>query len=159
MFNQVSVYQQPPTTGFSQRQSNASANNSQAKAFASSDPRYTAKAFDKAGFSRGRGQMSQGAAKGAEAFANNMAQAQETRLQDQSYNAQQQLDNQNRNQQFGFALAGLNEDLAQTGFNNKMQMSNALSGLFQDDASAGSPQSQILQQALSLKAQKRSLGR
>lgn len=127
------MYQQNPNLGFSQRQTNASANNSQAQAFASADPRFTAKSFDRAGFSRGQGQFAQGAVQGAEAFATNMGKARDTRLQDAYATANMQLEDQSRQQQFGLALAGLNENLQQTKWNNNMRMAGNIAGLFRFD--------------------------
>lgn len=133
------MYQQNPNLGFSQRQTNASANNSQAQAFASADPRFTAKSFDRAGFSRGQGQYSQGAVQGAEAFATNMGKARDTRLQDAYATANMQLQDQARQQQFGLALAGLNEDMRQTRWDNSMRMAGNISRLFSADREPESP--------------------
>lgn len=144
------MYQQNPALGFSQRQTNASANNSQAQAFASADPRFTAKSFDRAGFSRGQGQYSQGAVQGAEAFATNMGKARDTRLQDAYATANMQLQDQGQRQQFGLALAGLNENLRQTQWNNAMQMSGNISGLFAADSTRESP-AEMLSRAKSSK--------
>lgn len=135
------MYQQNPALGFSPRQTNASANSSQAQAFASADPRFTAKSFDRAGFSRGQGQYSQGAVQGAEAFATNMGKARDTRLQDAYATANMQLQDQGRQQQFGLALAGLNEDARQTQWNNAQQMAGNLSGLLNGPAEEEQPRS------------------
>jgi hypothetical protein len=110
----VSLYQQPtPALGYTQRQTNANANYHQAMAHAASDPRHTAKQFDRPGSSRGAGQYAYGAAQGAQNYAQNMANAEQGRLGDAYANAGMQLDEQGRRQDFGMALAGLQEQQAQ----------------------------------------------
>lgn len=126
-----------PPSQLSRRQTAAASNNFQAQANAAIDPRYMVKQFDRAGFSRGAGQAAYGAAKGAEAYADLMNKSASVGMQDDYYNANQALDAQSRNQQFGLALAGLQEDVAQDQFNanistiNSMMapMKNALKGL------------------------------
>jgi hypothetical protein len=111
--NNVTLNQSPnPALGYTQRQTNANANYHQAMAHASSDPRYTAKQFDRPGASRGKGQYAYGAAQGAQNYAENMANAEQARMGDAYANAQMQLGEQGRRQDFGMALAGLQEQQA-----------------------------------------------
>jgi len=112
--NNVNLYQKPnPALGYTQRQTNADSNYHQAMAHASSDPRFTAKQFDRPGSSRGTGQYAYGAAQGAQNYAQNMASAEQSRISDAYANAGMQLGEQSRQQDYGMALAGLQEQQAQ----------------------------------------------
>lgn len=130
---QIRLNQQGPG-GLPQRMTNAAANQAEAEAYRSSDPRAMAGAFGRKGFSRGAGQYSLGAAQGAQNYAKNMAAANQIRMDDAYYNADQQLGEQVRNEQFGTALAGLGEEARQDDFDNRMQTFqkgyNLLNGLF-----------------------------
>jgi hypothetical protein len=112
--NNVNLYQSPnPALGYTPQQTNAAANYHQAMAHASSDPRYNAKQYDRPGVSRGKGQYAYGAAQGAQGYAQNMANAEQVRMGDAYANANMQLGEQGRQQDFGMALAGLQEQQAQ----------------------------------------------
>lgn len=120
--------------GMPQRLTKAAANQAEAQAYRSSDARAMANQFTRQGFSRGAGQFSRGAVQGAENYASNMAAANQARMGDAYYNADQQLSATARNEQFGTALAGLAEDSRQSEFDNNMQAFrsgyNLLNGLF-----------------------------
>jgi hypothetical protein len=112
--NNVNLYQSPnPALGYTPQQTNAEANYHQAMAHAASDPRYNAKQYDRPGVSRGKGQYAYGAAQGAQGYAQNMANAEQVRMGDAYANANMQLGEQGRQQEFGMALAGLQEQQAQ----------------------------------------------
>lgn len=122
--NQVQLYQQPsPALGFDPRQTSAEANYFQAMAHASADPRATVKQFDRAGLSRGRGQYSQAAAIGAQNYAQGMAQAERARMSDAYAGAGLNLEHQGRQQDFGMALAGLQQQAAISQQNRAMDFS------------------------------------
>lgn len=128
MFNKPAIATGAPQ--FNQRQTAAASNNFQAQAHAAADPRFAMKEFDRAGFSRGAGQASYGAAKAAGQYADLMNQSSNVGMQDYYYNANQALDSQIRGQQFGLALAGLNEDVAQSKFDASMSMMNSMMSPF-----------------------------
>lgn len=120
--NQVTLKQSPnPALGFTNRQTNASVNQAYADAYASSDPRMTVKQYDRPGVSRGAGQYSYAAAQGAANFADNAAKAQAIGTSDAYANAGMALDEQARNQDFGMALAGLQEQQSQNSYMNQMR--------------------------------------
>ena len=119
--NQVTLKQQPrPALGFTPRQTNAEANYQKAIAAASADPRYNAKQFDRAGVSRGAGQYSYAAAKGAQQYADQMSAAEMARMQDAYSNAGLALGEQARNQDFGMTLAGLQEQQGQNAYMQRL---------------------------------------
>jgi hypothetical protein len=129
----VQLYQPGPPL-LSNRQTNAAANQFQAQAYRSSDPRAMANAFSRRGMSRGAGQYSLGAAAGAQNYADNMARSQQARMDDAYSNANQSLAARERDERFGTALAGLSDDIANTRWNDNMDMFqqgyNLLNGLF-----------------------------
>lgn len=99
--------------GLGEDQTKAAYNFQRAQADAVADPRVNMKAFDKAGFSRGKGQQGYAAAAAANAYADQMGQAEQIPLQDAASNANLQLQyNASRDQQ-GLALARLQEQAAQ----------------------------------------------
>lgn len=119
--NQVNLYQQPnPALGFTPQQTNAEANYSQAMAHSMADPRYNAKQYDRGGVSRSKGQYAYGAAQGAKAYADAMSQGEMARMQDAYTNAGLNLGEQARQQDFGMALAGLQEQQAQNAFMQRL---------------------------------------
>ena len=112
--NQVNLYQTPnPALGFTPRQTGAEANYHQAMAHASSDPRFNAKQYDRPGSSRDKGQYAYGASRGAMDYADNMGKAEAARMGDAYSNANLSLGEQARQQDYGMALAGLQEQQAQ----------------------------------------------
>ena len=146
--NQVNLRRSAnPSLGYTDQQTNAEANYQQAMAHASADPRFNAKAYDRASVSRGPGQYAYGASKAATNYAANMAGSEATRMNDAYSNAAMRLNDQARQQDFGFALAGLQEqqnqniamnNLRRQGramdfygniFNQMMGMGGALGGL------------------------------
>lgn len=126
---QIKLHQQGPG-GMPQRLTNAAANQSEAEAYRSSDPRAMAKSFERKGFSRGAGQYSLGGVQGARNYTANMAQSQATRMNDAFGNANQQLGETSRNEQFGTALAGLAENDRNDRMSSLQDGYNMLNGLF-----------------------------
>jgi hypothetical protein len=112
--NQVNLFQTPqPALGFAPRQTNAEANYHQAMAHANADPRFNAKQYDRPGSSRGKGQYAFAASRGAADYAENMARGEAARMGDAYSNANLSLGEQARRQDFGMALAGLQEQQSQ----------------------------------------------
>lgn len=126
--NQVNLYQTPnPALGFTPRQTGAEANYHQAMAHASSDPRFTAKQYDRPGSSRGKGQYAAGASQGATNYAENMGKAEAARMSDAYSNANLSLGEQARQQDYGMALAGLQQQQEQNAVMQRLgQQSRAM---------------------------------
>jgi hypothetical protein len=87
---------------------NSAFNNALAKAYASGDPRANLKPLDRAGFSRGAGQMNQAGINAADEMASGLAQAYQGALDLQAYNANSGLQGQSSREQYAQALGGLN---------------------------------------------------
>jgi hypothetical protein len=119
--------QKPNPLGFSPHQTNAAFNFQRAQADAAGDSRMNMKAFDKAGFSRSKGQQGYAAAGAANAYADQMSQAQQIPLQDASANANIGLQQAASQDQMGLALARLQEQSAhQQAMANLQRQSNTL---------------------------------
>lgn len=130
--NNVHLHTQPNPYGYSTQQTAAAQNNAQANAYAAADPRFNAKQYQRAGVSSGKGQQYLGAAKGAQAYAQGMAQAQQIGMQDAYSNAQTQLQDQAMRNQYGMALAGLQEDNAQMNYMNALNQQQQAMGFLGD---------------------------
>lgn len=115
----VDTAQQP--LGLSARQTAGAYNNERAMADAMASPRATMKAFDRPGFSRGKGQEAVGAAAGAQAYAAQMDKADRVPLQDYNYNTGIGLQQQSSQNQFGSALAKLLEQARHQTAMNELQ--------------------------------------
>lgn len=112
--NSVDMNPKPPKPlGFTDQQTNGAYNFQRAQADAVADPRLNMKAFDRAGFSRGKGQQGYAAAGAANAYADQMSQAQQIPLMDSSVNANMGLQYAASRDQQGLALARLQEQAAQ----------------------------------------------
>lgn len=112
--NQVTMNTKAPKPmGFAPQQTDAAYNFQRAQADAVADPRLNMKAYDKAGFSRGKGQQGYAAAGAANAYADQMAQAQNIPLMDAAANANLGLQQQASQDQMGLALARLQEQANQ----------------------------------------------
>lgn len=128
--NNVTI-KQTANLGYSPRQTNAAFNNAMANAYANADPRFTAKGLDRPGVSRGVGSYSVAAAKGADSFVNDAAQAAQIPMADSYYNSMQGLGEQTRQMQFGQALAGLQQQASQADWWNRFNnMQGILSSLY-----------------------------
>lgn len=112
--NDVAMNPKPPKPlGFTDKQTNAAYNFQRAQADAVADPRLNMKAFDRAGFSRGKGQQGYAAMGAANAYADQMSQAQQVPLMDAAANANIGLQYDASRDQHGLALARLQEQANQ----------------------------------------------
>lgn len=107
--------------------------NTLASAYASADPRFTLKQYDRAGLSRGAGQMNQAGIDGAQNLANGIADAYTQQLQDLQYNATTGLQDQQVREDTAQNLGALQQ---QRNYSNQMAalqrqgtMMNLLTGL------------------------------
>lgn len=82
-------------------------NNDMAKAYASGDPRFNAKQYDRPGFSRGGAQWNQAGIDAANNMTGGVSQAYGNLLQNNSAAAGTELQGAANNAQFGQALSGL----------------------------------------------------
>lgn len=105
--NQVNLYR-PAPSGLPQNQMRAAFNNSLANAYAMGDPRANLKQLDRAGLSRGAGQMNQAGINAANSMVDAISQAYSQNLQNQAYNANVGLQGQQAQENFAQALGGLN---------------------------------------------------
>lgn len=113
---------------YTSRQTDGAANYSQAEAYRQGDPRAANKAYQRAGLSSSKGTQAAGAADASQAFASNMAAAEQGRMNDAYANANVQLGSDSMRNQFGQALAGLGEDATQMQYMQNMRnMQNATS--------------------------------
>jgi hypothetical protein len=117
---------------YSEQQTNAAQNNARANATQAADPRYNAKQYQRAGISAGKGQEYLGAAKGAQAYAQGMAEADSIGMQDAYANADRRLQDETMRDQFGQALAGLSEQNAQAAYMNQLQSQQRAMGFMGD---------------------------
>lgn len=83
--------------------------NTLASAYASADPRFTAKKYDRAGLSRGAGQMNQAGIDAARNLANGIADAYTQQLQDMKYNASTGLQDQQVREEASQQLGALQQ--------------------------------------------------
>jgi hypothetical protein len=127
-------FYQPNAPKLSKRQTDAAANQFVAQAYQAADARGTGGDFTRQGMSRGGGQYSLGAVKGASGFADNMLRANQARMGDAFANANQELEETASRERFGTALAGLADDRMDSDWNANMdrfqQGYNLLNGLF-----------------------------
>lgn len=130
--NRVDITSPPADTVYSGRDIQGNYNYNQAAAYANSDPRYAAKAYQRAGLSSSAGTASLGAADSADRFASGMARAEMGRLQDAYTNAGYALDDASARSQFGLALAGLQEDAAQRQYLNQIRSMQNATGFMGD---------------------------
>lgn len=129
---QNQLHTQPNPYTYSPQQTAAAQNTAQANAYQMADPRFNAKQYQKAGISSGKGQQYLGAAKGAQEYAQGMANAQQVGMQDAYSNANLQLQDQTMRNQFGMALAGLQEDNAQMNYMNALNQQQQAMGFMGD---------------------------
>ena len=114
--NQVQQYS-PVPVGYPQQQMQAALNNQYAQALASGDPRYQMKRLDRAGISRGMGQMNQAGINAAQDMANGIAQTYSSDLQNNQYNANVALQGQQQRESNALALGALQQ---QNNYANQM---------------------------------------
>jgi hypothetical protein len=122
----VRIHHNQSSPQYTPQQTNAAANYQRAMADYEANPRATGKQFQRAGLSSSKGTAYAGSAASADAYAKNMAGAEAARMGDAYHNADMHLGDQVRSDQFGMALARLNEQRAQNqAMNNLQTMGNA----------------------------------
>jgi hypothetical protein len=100
-----------------------------ARAVSSADPRFNMKRYDRAGVSRGRGQMHQAGISAAQNYQQGMSDVFDQQLQLQSQNAGAALGLDLEQEQFGQALGALNSQAAHAQQMGALQRQSALMGL------------------------------
>lgn len=100
-----------------------------ARATASADPRMNLKPYDRAGVSRGRGQMHQAGILAAQNYQQGMADVFNQQLQRQAANADAQLQMGIGQEQYGQALGALNSQAVYAQQMANLQRQGALLGL------------------------------
>lgn len=107
--------------------------NTLASAYAAADPRFTLKQYDRAGLSRGAGQMNQAGIDGAQNLANGIADAYTQQLQDLQYNAATGLQDQQVREDTAQNLGALQQQRnyanQMAGLQRQGTMLNLLTGL------------------------------
>lgn len=125
--NQVNLYQTPPT-GLTPAQMRGGFNNAHARALASGDMRANMKNYDRAGFSRGRGQENQAGIAAGQSVIDGLQQAYGGAIGDQVYNAGMALGGRSGQEGFGQALGGLQQQQAYQDQLNRLQYVSTLLG-------------------------------
>lgn len=115
----------PAPSGIPDQQRKAVFNNAYARGLAAGDPRYQLKELDRAGMSRGKGTYNQAGIKASQAMADGIADAYGQDLQARQYNANLS----SGNEQYGQALAGLQQQNRYAAQMAALQRQNALIGL------------------------------
>lgn len=132
-FIDVKMKQPPRQTGYTPQQTQGAYNFQQAQAFSAADPRMNMKFLDRGGLSRGAGQQAAAAARSANAYSNGMQNAEAIRLQDASYNANANLQQQASRDQMAQQYAAFQERMRQMeamhSLSNKQNALGILSGL------------------------------
>lgn len=100
-----------------------------ARAFASTDPRFNQKKFDRAGVSRGRGSAAQAGIAGAESFAQGIADVYDNQLKQQASNADAMLQLQQGQEAYAQALGGLQSQATYADQMSALQRQGILYGL------------------------------
>jgi hypothetical protein len=103
-----------------------------ARAYASADPRFNMKQYDRAGVSRGRGQKAQAGIKAAQNFSQGIASVYDDQLQRQAQNANAMLGLQQGQEQYAQALGGLQSQAAYADQMAALQRQGILYGLLGD---------------------------
>lgn len=114
--NTVQLRDVPPG-GLSAQQMQATANNQYAQAMAAGDPRYQLKRLDRAGLSRGTGQMNQAGINAAQDMSEGIAKAYSGDLQNNQYNAGVAIQGQSGLESQAQALSALQQ---QNNYANQM---------------------------------------
>lgn len=125
--NQVNLWQGLPTPP-----STAPSASSTARAYASADPRFNLKQYDRAGMSRGRGQAAMAGISAAQNFSQGIADVYDNQLKQQTANADAMLQLQQGREGYAQALGGLQ---AQANYADQMaalQRQGILYGLLGD---------------------------
>lgn len=119
----------PLPTALSQQQMRAALNNRLAQAYASGDPRFAVKEFDRPGFSRGGAQWNQAGISAAQNLSQGIADAYSQDLQNNAFNANAGLQAAAAQEQQAQALGGLNQQNAYANQMAALQRQNQILGL------------------------------
>lgn len=126
--NQVQLNQQPMRLDPARLNANA-----MAAAYASGDPRFTAKQYDRAGLSRGAGQWNQAGIDAAKNMADGIAEVYSNQLQNMQFNSRTEMQDQQAREDYSQNLGALQQ---QNNYANQMaalqrqgSMMNLLTGL------------------------------
>ena len=125
--NNVNLYRPLPTPPAARP--NASG---MARAYASADPRFNMKEFDRAGVSRGRGTSAQAGIGAARNFAQGIAGVYDDQLRQQAANADSMLQLQRGQEEYGQALGGLQSQATYADQMAALQRQGLLYGLLGD---------------------------
>lgn len=120
---------QTPPAGISQKTRTAALNNQLASAMASGDPRMSLKKYDRPGMSRGAAQMNQAGIDAAQTMSQGISDAYSQDLQTAAYNANTRLQGQQSQEQFGQALAALQQQNAYANQMAALQRQGSMFGL------------------------------
>ena len=107
----------------------AQMNNQLAQAYASGDPRFNMKQYDRPGFSRGGGQMNQAGIDAAKNLADGVSQAYSGNLQNQNFNALAALQANQAQEQNAQALGALQQQNAYANQMAALQRQGQIMGL------------------------------
>ena len=123
------VYGQPVAGGVPDDVRRKAFNYAEASALASADPRYTMKSMDRAGFSRGRGQLNQAGIDAARNLSEGMSAANRQALDLSGYNANLALNAGSAREQNAQALGGLQAQNAYANQLAALQRQQMITGL------------------------------
>jgi hypothetical protein len=123
-------YGQPAARGVPNSVQRKAFNHAEATAMAAADPRFTLKPLDRAGFSRGRGQMNQAGIDAARNLSDGMAAANLQSLDLGSFNATLALDADTAREQNAQALGGLQSQNAYADQMAALQRQQMMTGMF-----------------------------
>ena len=125
--NRVNVQQPLPTPP-----STAPSASGMARAYASADPRFNMKPYDRAGMSRGRGQAAKAGIDAAQGFSQSIADVYDNQLKQQASNADAMLQLQQGQEQYAQALGGLQSQATYADQMAALQRQGILYGLLGD---------------------------
>lgn len=123
------TYGQPVARGIPADTRRRAFNYAEATALASADPRYNLKTLDRAGFSRGQGQLNQAGIEAARSLSEGMAAANTQALDLGSYNANLALQADSAREQNAQALSGLQSQNAYANQMAALQRQQMITGL------------------------------
>ena len=103
-----------------------------ARAYASADPRFNMKKYDRAGVSRGRGQAAQAGINAAQNFSQGIADVYDNQLRQQTVNADTMLQLQQGREGYAQALGGLQSQATYADQMAALQRQGILYGLLGD---------------------------
>lgn len=127
--NNVSLYQSAPG-GYPNEAISAQLHSQLANAYASGDPRFTVKQYDRPGMSRGAAQWNQAGIDSASNLVKGVADAYSQNIQNNAYNANVALQGQQGQEQFAQALGALQQQDAYAQRLAALQQQQAAMGMY-----------------------------